>query len=1357
MTERYKQPLSTFNLCYGRSPWPAGRILGCVSLISQIRLKTSKADNSGLLKEHVKLKAQITSARRELVQLQATCDRIIKNFEAAESSRQAAMTKPPLRRRVRETLTQLEGQIRIWNEIITAPVRRVIVATVRNISATVLWLRARTAKLLVSLSEALDPDAKHVGPAVAEAPAVSVETTDQAALENINEVGEGFNAIMLPADRIVPRIIHSIAKVGIQPYTIKPFHIYVLDEVAKTTTFLRMVNAASGAPPYNKIRVVGLDCETANRESNAGPPSIIQIAFADNLVAIFHVFRMCQNESGRFDPALFPQLLKNLIESEVIFKTGVGISSDLARLEKHYGIRMSSTNFADTARIATAVAHSGPAPSLSTLTARYCGEFLTKTKPSGQWDLAPKEMHRLAVLYAAHDARASLKVFKHMFGNGPGKIACDAESSERICLSDDTLAKALTAIVTWHSVNQSKSPKPKDLSLERIQSFLTTGYDGWIKERPKVRASWAKYCIDRWLQRGVLVTKVSVKSAPSTWGRTGADPATSNYRAPLALNSTKAHAPSKDSNTVPGSTIREGRNAEPSVAPLASAKNGADLARSNQRVPATDVNAKDSSPRKDPIATTHSKDAASQTDHGDMDLGITGSHGPGCAGITAHSPHGELGDSSVKSSENGPVVNQSEIAGLPSDTNASTPAGESLHVSKAHSDPNSQPLNNVGLSVVEPASGEEPLIIKAHDQPSEAAGRLQLLQVHDLEVNLTNEQSNFYGRLVAASKAECAPATVSMSAGRIFSDGDNEKANYSEAPAPHNLPSSAGQHTVPSSVTLSVSRATEYFDLSIKHQRKKLGLLIQQQYLEQRWRADMTEEQMARLANAAATIAVRARLTLSAMAKSTPFANLISIPHLHGTDWDLNNLGGPLKGAKRAHWAFAVRLLHELRSTQGINQPFKAFQISMEETAFFRNLKTLRTADELAAATDEMTEILGRFPVENKDTNVSDSPLADPAMTGSTLAEVATTDKVAAATAATAKMQGLLRDELVKTNVSDSALADLAMTGFTPPEVATTDKLWTATAEMEGLLHDELVEINVLDSTLADPAITGSTLAEVATTDKLGAATAEMEAPLHDELVETSVSDAVLACLAITGPIPDEVPTTDELAAETAEMQGPFPSEVTTTDELATETVEVQGPFPTEVATTDELAAETAEVQEHFPAEVAKFNVLGDPAMTGSIPAEVARADVTGAVLVKASIPDPILDEGANAHLSGGVLTDAPQVGVQDWTPAEVALVTLPGIPLRPDEVAYDRVSLDDIAPVAAEPRDEGTTTELLNLVLESSATLDPVAAPGPSAESSVNFSAADSDELTAALYARVNELASQEPPNRMDSTSTEN
>ncbi|KAJ3158382.1 hypothetical protein HDU86_002848 [Geranomyces michiganensis] len=249
----------------------------------------------------------------------------------------------------------------------------------------------------------------------------------------------------LEADALAPRIVRFLAHANIAPYTSTPYPIYVIDNIETVTKLLEIVNKVSGAPPRSAIRVVGLDCETAVRNGvDSGAPSMLQIAFADELVVIFQIYRMC-TINGTFNPYRLPEPLKALIESPAIIKTGVGITGDINGLKLHYGIARPAS-IIDTSKIVRSMGLGRM--SLASLFAAYCGggggggggseAILNKTRPSGasyMWDTGPGEIGINAVLYAANDAAASLKVYKCMFrhpfrGSGGVRTATGAAEVE---------------------------------------------------------------------------------------------------------------------------------------------------------------------------------------------------------------------------------------------------------------------------------------------------------------------------------------------------------------------------------------------------------------------------------------------------------------------------------------------------------------------------------------------------------------------------------------------------------------------------------------------------------------------------------------------------------------------------------------------------------------------------------------------------------------------------------------------------------------------------------------------------------------------------------------------------------------
>ncbi|KAJ3146398.1 hypothetical protein HDU89_006264 [Geranomyces variabilis] len=242
----------------------------------------------------------------------------------------------------------------------------------------------------------------------------------------------------LEADALAPKLVRALARANITPHTSNPYPIYVLDDVNTATQLLKIINRASGTPPRNCIRVVGLDCETAVRNAIPhGPPSMLQIAFANELVVIFQIYRMC-TINGVFNPLLLPPPLKALLESPAVIKTGVGITADMAALKRHYRI-MHPAAIIDTSCIVRSFGCGRM--SLASMFAAYCIDGseppLNKTRPSGasyMWDTGPGEIGINAVLYAANDAAASLKVYKGMFrrpyGRGGARRGQAAEEQE---------------------------------------------------------------------------------------------------------------------------------------------------------------------------------------------------------------------------------------------------------------------------------------------------------------------------------------------------------------------------------------------------------------------------------------------------------------------------------------------------------------------------------------------------------------------------------------------------------------------------------------------------------------------------------------------------------------------------------------------------------------------------------------------------------------------------------------------------------------------------------------------------------------------------------------------------------------
>ncbi|KAJ3017040.1 Exonuclease 3'-5' domain-containing protein 2 [Thoreauomyces humboldtii] len=276
--------------------------------------------------------------------------------------------------------------------------------------------RIRLASALGSLEKVIapvkhQPADQHTSGSVLGTVAVSSPSIESPSVESV--------PLAMFADGLVPGIVNAATEAGIRPYTQDPYHIYVIDDAQQANRFLDIVSNYNGSPPYNSLRLVGLDCETSNRSGRPhyhGPPSMVQIAFADNLI-----YRMCL-EKGELQINRFPSALRELLMCGNVHKTGVGIAGDLYGLLRHYKVAAGGQIF-DTNVIGDLM--NLESRSLAGMLEAYSNEVLDKNRPSGssyQWDIGPGEIGRKAVLYAANDARASLQVLKHMLKLPPRMI-----------------------------------------------------------------------------------------------------------------------------------------------------------------------------------------------------------------------------------------------------------------------------------------------------------------------------------------------------------------------------------------------------------------------------------------------------------------------------------------------------------------------------------------------------------------------------------------------------------------------------------------------------------------------------------------------------------------------------------------------------------------------------------------------------------------------------------------------------------------------------------------------------------------------------------------------------------------------
>ena len=90
-------------------------------------------------------------------------------------------------------------------------------------------------------------------------------------------------------DTVIPDIQKILNYRGIQPHFVHPFNIYLIDDASIANRFVDtiMLEYAKRDLP---IRIIGFDTETAPRDTGKFTPSIVQVAFAENLVVIFQVY-----------------------------------------------------------------------------------------------------------------------------------------------------------------------------------------------------------------------------------------------------------------------------------------------------------------------------------------------------------------------------------------------------------------------------------------------------------------------------------------------------------------------------------------------------------------------------------------------------------------------------------------------------------------------------------------------------------------------------------------------------------------------------------------------------------------------------------------------------------------------------------------------------------------------------------------------------------------------------------------------------------------------------------------------------------------------------------------------------------
>ncbi|RKO92472.1 hypothetical protein BDK51DRAFT_41117 [Blyttiomyces helicus] len=218
------------------------------------------------------------------------------------------------------------------------------------------------------------------------------------------------------SDSLVPEIIQRLEARGLHPHLSKPYNIFVFETSQSAEVFMEVIEQVNG--PKGLIRTIGVDTETPSRppwsHAAGGPPSMLQIAFAEGLVGLFMIYRMCRDTerhtSNSVNPAKFPRRLRAFLTKTSIVKTGVAVDAvDGDKLEKYYNIKMSNTFPLEEGGKAI-----GIPVSLKSLASSYCGWDLQKGGGNHKWESSVAEIGEKSVLYAAHDALAGLRVFRRM-------------------------------------------------------------------------------------------------------------------------------------------------------------------------------------------------------------------------------------------------------------------------------------------------------------------------------------------------------------------------------------------------------------------------------------------------------------------------------------------------------------------------------------------------------------------------------------------------------------------------------------------------------------------------------------------------------------------------------------------------------------------------------------------------------------------------------------------------------------------------------------------------------------------------------------------------------------------------------
>ncbi|WP_313704685.1 3'-5' exonuclease [Massilia sp.] len=182
--------------------------------------------------------------------------------------------------------------------------------------------------------------------------------------------------------------------------TLPPYQGLALSEVLVVKS---ASDAASALQALAAADVIGFDTESkptfAKGEESTGP-HLVQLATDDGA----YLFQI-----GAAPASALVELLRAVLESDVILKVGFGLGDDLRRVRAKLGIE--PRNVLD---LSTALRRRGERNPLGakTAVARYFGQEMQKSKRITTTNWALPRLSDKQILYAADDAHAALRVYR---------------------------------------------------------------------------------------------------------------------------------------------------------------------------------------------------------------------------------------------------------------------------------------------------------------------------------------------------------------------------------------------------------------------------------------------------------------------------------------------------------------------------------------------------------------------------------------------------------------------------------------------------------------------------------------------------------------------------------------------------------------------------------------------------------------------------------------------------------------------------------------------------------------------------------------------------------------------------------